>query len=194
MVNLTTVKHYAKVTAKNPTNGQVQNTFPVVTQRIQADVQSSMLTKEEAYKWGQTDLSANSKIVFVDPSLSVQMLDRFVDSSNGYFEVRGVNPWPIHSEQLWVPVIGEVAPVAVDGVSVSPSSVSLAVLATQQLTITFDPASPTNTGKTWVSSNPAKATVGVTGLVTAVATGSAVIMVTTTDGGFTATCTVTVTP
>lgn len=193
MVNLQTVKHYAKVSAKNATNGQVQNTFPVVTSRFSADVQSSMLSKEDATKWGQTDLAANSKIMFYDPNVSVRMLDRIVDSLDGYFEVRGINPWPIHFEALLVPVAGEVAPIAVNGISVAPSTVSLEVLDTQQLTATFDPASPTNTGKTWSSSDPTKATVSVTGLVTAVAVGSAIITVTTTDGGFTATCAVTVT-
>lgn len=193
MVDVQIVKHYAKVTTKLA-NGQVVNAFPVVTSRFDADVQSANLTKEEAYRWGQTDLAANSKIMFFNINDAVRMLDRIVDSHNGYFEVRGVNIWPIHYEALLVPVAGEVAPVAVDGVSVAPSSVSLAVLATQQLTATLDPVSPTNSAKTWVSSDPSKATVSVTGLVTAVAVGSAVITVTTTDGGFTAASAVTVTP
>ncbi len=193
MVNVSTLKLYQKVTTK-AANGQVINTFPVVTARIQADEQASMLTKEEAYKWGQTDLSANSKWVSIDPNPLVRMLDRIVDEAGGYFEIRGVNSWPIHNEVLLVPVVGEVAPVSVDGIAVTPATVSLAISGTQQLTVTFTPVSPTNQAVSWDSSNPAKATVSSTGLVTAVASGTSVITVTSTDGGFTATCIVTVTP
>jgi len=194
MINPTMLKLYQKVTVKNPTNGQTQNTFPVVTQRFDADEQSSMLTKEDAYKWGQTDLAANSKIVFIDPNPLVRMLDRIVDADGNYFEIRGVNPWPIHWELLMIPVVGEVAPVSVDGIAVAPTTLTMAILDTHQLAVTFTPASPTNQGLTWGSSNPAKATVSVTGLVTAVATGSATITVTSVDGGFQATCAVTVGP
>jgi hypothetical protein len=192
MVNITTVKLYQKVTTK-AANGQVINTFPVVTQRFDADVQPAMLTKEEATRWGQTDIAAGSKIIYFDPNSSVRMLDRIVDSRNGYYEVRGVNAWPIHDEALLVPVVGVDAPVAVDGVSVAPATVTLAVPATQQLTATLDPVSPTNPAVTWTSSDATKATVSASGLVTAVAAGSATITATTTDGGFTDTCVVTVT-
>ena len=44
----------------------------------------------------------------------------------------------------------------------------------------------------WTTSNALVATVSVGGLVTAVATGSATITFTSTDGGFTATCVITV--
>lgn len=67
----------------------------------------------------------------------------------------------------------------------------LAALATRQLTATVLPIGSVQTG-TWTTSNAAVATVSVGGLVTAVATGSATITFTSTDGGFTATCVVTV--
>ncbi len=54
------------------------------------------------------------------------------------------------------------------------------------------PAEATNKNITWSSSNEAVATVDSTGLVTAVAPGSATITVTTEDGSFTDTCAVTV--
>lgn len=187
------VKHYPKVTVKNPTNGQVQNTFPAVAARLWVDVQPAGLTKEEAARWGQTDIAANSKIVFLDPYPAAKMLDRFVDSTdNGYYEVKGINPWPIHHEMLWSPIQGQDAPVAVDGVSVSPSTVVLAPLATQQLTVTFTPLAPSSTALVWTSSDITKATVSSTGLVTTLVTGVATITATTVDGGFTSTCVVTV--
>jgi uncharacterized protein YjdB len=85
------------------------------------------------------------------------------------------------------------AAVAVTGVTLNPTSASLVVNNTQQLTATIAPANATNKNVTWNSSNNAVATVSSTGLVTAVAAGSAVITVTTQDGGKTATCNITVT-
>jgi glucosylceramidase len=82
--------------------------------------------------------------------------------------------------------------VAVTGVSLSPTSANVSVGSTQQLTATVAPANATNKNVSWASSNPSVATVNATGLVTAVASGSATITVTTQDGGFTATTAVTV--
>lgn len=67
----------------------------------------------------------------------------------------------------------------------------LAALATRQLTKAVLPVGSVQTG-TWSTSNALVATVSVGGLVTAVATGTATITFTTTDGGFTDTCIVTV--
>ena len=61
------------------------------------------------------------------------------------------------------------------------------------LTATVSPAEATNRNVTWTSSNPAVAAVDENGKVTAVCGGSAVITVKTVDGGYTDTCTVTVT-
>lgn len=67
----------------------------------------------------------------------------------------------------------------------------LAALATRQLIATVQPTGAVQTG-VWTTSAAGVATVSSTGLVTAVATGSATITFTSTDGGFTATCVVTV--
>ncbi len=67
----------------------------------------------------------------------------------------------------------------------------LIVLATRQLTATVLPSGATQTG-TWTTSDALVATVSVAGLVTGVAAGTATITFTSTDGGFTATCIVTV--
>lgn len=84
---------------------------------------------------------------------------------------------------------------AVTGVDLTPATVtlSLAGTTTQQLTATVAPATASNQAVTYVSSAPSIATVSGTGLVTAVAEGSATITVTTTDGSFTDTTAVTVT-
>ncbi|ADU69429.1 Ig-like domain-containing protein [Pantoea sp. At-9b] len=83
--------------------------------------------------------------------------------------------------------------VAVTGVSVAPSTASVAEGATTQLTATVAPSDATNTSVTWSSSNTAIATVNASGLVTGVAEGSATITATTADGSFTSTSTITVT-
>ena len=80
----------------------------------------------------------------------------------------------------------------VSGVSVSPTSATLNVGGTQQLTATVSPSTASNQNVTWSSSNTSVATVSNTGLVTAVATGTATISVTTADGSKTATCAITV--
>lgn len=84
--------------------------------------------------------------------------------------------------------------VAVTGVSLNTTNLSLVAGNTSQLTATVAPANATNKNVTWSSSNTAVATVSSNGLVTAVAQGSATITVTTQDGNKTATCTVAVTP
>jgi uncharacterized protein YjdB len=85
------------------------------------------------------------------------------------------------------------AAVAVTGVTLSDATATLeSVGATKQLTATIAPANATNKAVTWETSAAGVATVSDTGLVTAVADGEATITVTTADGSFTDTCTVTV--
>jgi hypothetical protein len=79
----------------------------------------------------------------------------------------------------------------VTGVTLDKTSVTLTVGGTETLTATVAPAGATNKAVTWSSSNNAVATVS-NGAITAVAAGSAVITVTTRDGGKTAQCTVSV--
>lgn len=85
-------------------------------------------------------------------------------------------------------------PVAVTGVSLDHNSASIDLGDTLQLTETVTPANATDKSVTWSSSNTAVATVDSSGLVTAVSVGNATITVTTTDGGYTDTCAVAVSP
>ncbi|KUJ62435.1 hypothetical protein AR687_08255 [Flavobacteriaceae bacterium CRH] len=82
--------------------------------------------------------------------------------------------------------------VAVTGVTVTPTTANLSVGATQQLTPTVAPANATNKTVTYSSNNTGVATVNTLGLVTAIASGSATITVTTQDGAKTATAVITV--
>jgi hypothetical protein len=83
--------------------------------------------------------------------------------------------------------------VAVTGVSLNKTVTSMVAGETETLVATVLPAQATNKAVTWASDNAA-ATVNGSGLVTGVSVGTAIITVTTVNGGFTASCTVTVTP
>lgn len=85
-------------------------------------------------------------------------------------------------------------PVAVESVSVSPSTLSLKIDNNSTLSATVNPGNATNKKVTWSSSNTSVATVDEnTGEVTAKVIGEATITATTDDGGFESTCVVTVT-
>lgn len=81
---------------------------------------------------------------------------------------------------------------AVTGVNLNPNVAEVEIAATLQLETIVVPENAGDQGVTYGSSNEAVATVDAAGLVTAVAEGEAIITVTTDDGGFTDTCTVTV--
>jgi hypothetical protein len=94
-----------------------------------------------------------------------------------------VSPWALLLAALALPIAGCSNPL-VDTLSVSPSSVSLTVGGTEQLTATgtigHGSGHPSTTEDvtdqaTWASSAPAVATVSATGLVTAVTAGTATI-------------------
>jgi uncharacterized protein YjdB len=84
----------------------------------------------------------------------------------------------------------------VTGVSVSPTTLSLVVGgAAGSLTAALQPATASNKNVAWTSSRPGVATVsggGLNATVAPVSAGTATITVTAVDGGFTATCAVTV--
>ncbi|MBO5634846.1 MAG: Ig-like domain-containing protein [Bacteroidales bacterium] len=82
--------------------------------------------------------------------------------------------------------------VAVTGVSLSKSTISLTEGETETLTATVSPDNATNKSVSWKSSATDIATVDGSGKVTAVKAGSATITVSTTDGGKTSSCDVTV--
>ena len=87
---------------------------------------------------------------------------------------------------------GPFQPIAVNGVDLSQSTLSMTVGGTGTLTATVTPSNATDASVTWTSSNDSVATVDQAGNVTAVGAGSATITVTTTDGNFEASCAVTV--
>ncbi|WP_171717312.1 Ig-like domain-containing protein [Paenibacillus phytohabitans] len=85
-----------------------------------------------------------------------------------------------------------VGSIAVTGVTLNQDSLILKAGSSGQLIATVQPDNASNKAVTWSSSDENIATVNAEGWVTAVAEGTAVITVTTVNGGFTATSTVTV--
>jgi len=85
-------------------------------------------------------------------------------------------------------------PILVTGVTLDQKSLDMVVGSTRQLTATVAPNDATNQSLSWSSSNESVATVDGSGLITAVATGTATITVTTADGAKTDACAVTVNP
>ena len=79
------------------------------------------------------------------------------------------------------------------GISLNKSTTSIAVGYDETLVATLTPSNTTYDTVTWSSSNTSVATVDSDGEVTAVAAGTAVITATTEIGGFSDSCTVTVT-
>ncbi|MDE7087025.1 MAG: Ig-like domain-containing protein, partial [Clostridia bacterium] len=82
--------------------------------------------------------------------------------------------------------------VSVTGVSLDNNTATMTAGGTKTLTATITPSTANNKNLTWSSDKPNIATVDQNGKVTAVAKGTAIITVTTEDGGHKATCTVTV--
>ena len=83
---------------------------------------------------------------------------------------------------------------SVTGVTLNKETATLVIGDTETLIATLNPEYAYNQAVTWSSSNEAVASVDASGLVTAIAKGTAIITVTTVDGGYTATCELTVTP
>lgn len=83
--------------------------------------------------------------------------------------------------------------IAVTGVTLNKSSITISKGSAETLIAAVQPADAANTNVIWSSNNTTVAAVSSTGKVTGVAAGTAIITVTTADGGKTAACQVTVT-
>ena len=90
--------------------------------------------------------------------------------------------------------VGKVSQVPVKGVTLDKTTLELTAGATGQLIAKLNPEDATDQSVTWSSSNNGVITVDQNGSLKAVAAGTATITVKTTDGGYTATCKVTVKP
>lgn len=124
---------------------------------------------------------ANKKQNFIKRFNSHSEYDTFVQSED--FVIPNVSQclteWDIHYNTR------------ATGVTLDEDSITIGVGETGTLTATVLPVNAGNKNITWSTSNDAIATVA-DGVVSGVAAGTATITVTTEEGGFTATCVVTV--
>ena len=86
-----------------------------------------------------------------------------------------------------------VSAIRVTGVTLNKSTLNLDISETETLIATVLPSNAGDKSVSWSSSNTAVAIVNSNGLVNPVGNGTCIITVTTNDGGFTASCTVTIT-
>ena len=159
---------------------------------VEASAGSETLT----YQWQQktaasgsdwTDISQETSASYTISSTTTSM------SGNQYrCVVKSASGVSVTSAAATLTVQAKPASVPVTGVKLDKTSLTLQETGSDTLTATVEPADATNKDVTWASSNSAVATVDATGNVKAVGAGEATITVTTADGGFTDTCTVTV--
>ena len=116
------------------------------------------------------------------------------NSNEVFFTVRSTSDSSVHRTSVLVTPDSIQQPVAVTGVVLDKSAVTMEVRRSAQLTATVQPENADNKNVTWSSSNTAVATVDQNGKVKGVSVGTATVTVTTEDGSFTADCEVTVTP
>lgn len=83
--------------------------------------------------------------------------------------------------------------VIITGLAIDAGAATVAALATLQLTLTVTPSNATDQGVVWASSDPTKATVNQSGLVTGVAAGTTTITATDDTGLVVAEAEITVT-
>ena len=118
----------------------------------------------------------------MENSLSIAAQDSGYEYFNCFKFVAGDNTRP-----------GGSSKVSVTGISISQAALTVDRYETAQLSAQVLPENASNQCIRWSSSDSSVATVDSSGLVSAVKEGVAAIIVSSMDGGFTATCTVTVT-
>ena len=179
----------------------IQNTRPGATIRVCACSSSCASFNNDGLKCGHKGHSlivvdrTDDGVITMDSHSGSQHTrfyswQGFCNAWKGYTYVKYIK-WP-GAQPLPANAIAEDgSSVAVTDVTLSQTSLTLTVGETATLTATVLPVNATNTSVTWASTDTAVA--GVSGgVVTALKAGTASVGVRTSDGGKTATCTVTV--
>ncbi|MHC6204151.1 Ig-like domain-containing protein [Breznakiellaceae bacterium SP9] len=136
---------------------------------------------------GGTPISGATGVSYTPSTAVVGTVYYYVVVSNTNNTVNGNTTTTATSNIISITV----SPITVSGVTLNKSSLSLVVGASETLTAAVAPLNAANQAVTWSSSNSGIASV-TSGVVTAVAPGTATITVTTDDGSRTASAAVTV--
>lgn len=148
--------------------------------------------------WGERYTSGGADTINVSLGVSFKTV-------NIYDPTTGTSPLQTLADKNTVKVATSDHPVIIEfsgadstqivqGVSVNPATATVSVGHTVQLTATVTPLTAVNKNVNWSSSDNTIATVDATGLVTGIKAGTAIVTVTTFDGGFKATSSITVEP
>ena len=129
--------------------------------------------------------NSNPNIVLLNNNGNIKAY-RFIAGQTAIITAKTYNNLTATCEITVVPAV------AVTGIQISATNISVAVGGTSQLTATVLPADASNKKVIWSSDNAAIATISDTGLVKGVAKGTTKVFATTQDGGFQKTCNVTV--
>ena len=149
----------------------------------------------QTYQWQQsTDNGSSWADINGAASASYTTAATTTDMNGNQYRcmVKSTSGVGVISQTATLTVQAKPASVPVTGVNLNKTSLSLTVGGTDTLTATVQPDNATNKNVKWSTSNASIATVDANGEVTAVSAGTATITVTTADGSFTASCTVTV--
>ena len=149
----------------------------------------------QTYQWQQsTDNGSSWADINGAASASYTTAATTTDMNGNQYRcmVKSTSGVGVISQTATLTVQAKPASVPVTGVKLNTETLELFTGNTATLTATVQPDDATNKDVTWASSNSAVATVDATGNVKAVGAGTANITVTTQDGRFTATCTITV--
>ncbi len=167
---------------------------PVSVSSVSLDKESLTLTIGETSSLNATILpenAANKNVSWSSSETDVATVD-----SNGKVTALGVGKAMVtvttEDGGKTATCIVTVNPISVTSVSLDQTSLTMTVGDSQSLTATVSPSNATDKSVSWSSNKTTVATVSSTGEVTAKTAGSAIITVTTTDGGKKATCSITV--
>ena len=157
-------------------------------------VEASAGSETPTYQWQQSTDSGDSW-ADISEETDASYTTGTTTSMNGYqyrCVVTGtISRVSVVSAAATLTVQAKPAPVSVTGVSLDKATLELFTGGSATLTARVEPGNATNQNVSWQSDNADVATVD-NGTVTAVGAGETTITVTTEDGGYTASCTVTV--
>lgn len=85
--------------------GRQVDTWTTLISALPASFQPAGLNPAQATMYGITDNAANAKKVFCYRNETIIELMR-INYGGRYYEIRGINHWPIHTEMIAIPVQG----------------------------------------------------------------------------------------
>ena len=133
-----------------------------------------------------SNASTSSKALYLAVTPSNNNID--------FFTVRSSSDSSVPRTSVLIEPSEIIEPVAVTGITVSPTSFEIEAGKSASLTANVIPTDAEDKTVEWTSSDESVATVDANGRVRGVSVGTATITATTNDGGYTASCEVTVTP